>query len=170
MPRDLHRFVAEHHGTYVIKFFFYQAMRQHEESPLKYADPDLREYCYAGPIPQTRESAVLMLADVTEAMTRARGEISVIEVNQLIEYIVTEKIEQRQLIDSGLTIGDLQRVKDAFVRILLAQRHHRLTYPGDAPPPLQFHFVNGELPTGAANIPTAVPPDPQDSISAASQV
>jgi len=170
MPRDLYRFVAEHHGTYVIKFFFYQAMRQHEESPLKYADPDLREYCYAGPIPQTRESAVLMLADVTEAMTRARGEISVIEVNQLIEYIVTEKIEQRQLIDSGLTIGDLQRVKDAFVRILLAQRHHRLTYPGDAPPPLQFHFVNGELPTGAANIPTAVSPDPQDSISAASQV
>lgn len=169
LPRELHRFIKEHHGTYLIKYFFYQAMRLFEQQPQKYAEPQLSDYSYDGPVPQTRESGVVMLADVTEAMTRARREIDAREVAQLIEYIVTEKLEQQQLVDSGLTIGDLQKVKAAFVRILLAQRHHRVTYPGETPPPLHFHFVSSDFAKAAIKEPAQVS-EADDNLSAASNV
>jgi cyclic-di-AMP phosphodiesterase PgpH len=173
LPRELHRFIGEHHGTYLIKFFYYTVCRQHEEKPDKYPLPDPRQFSYDGPLPQTRESGVVMLADVTEAMTRSRPGLEAAEMAQLVEQIVSDKLEELQLIESGLTIGDLQHIKAAFVRVLSAQRHHRVSYPSNARPQLHFHFLPQEL-AGATAAPKPepdAPPEPLADIdSAASDV
>ncbi len=144
LPKDLFRFISEHHGSYQIKYFYFQAQRRHESDPDSYPAPLVEDFRYEGPIPQSRETAVLMLADVTEAVTRARGEIEDEELKWLLDEIVEEKMQEGQLLDSALTVGDLERVKHSFHRILVAQRHHRLRYPQEPPAPMHFHMVGSQ--------------------------
>ncbi|MCC7477622.1 HDIG domain-containing protein [bacterium] len=144
LPKDLYRFIAEHHGSYQIKYFFVQAQRRHEADPENNPEPEAANFRYEGPIPQSRETAVLMLADVTEAVTRARGDFDEMELKWLLDEIVEEKLQEGQLLDSALTVGDLEKVKSAFHRILIAQRHHRLRYPQEPPAPMHFHMVGAQ--------------------------
>jgi putative nucleotidyltransferase with HDIG domain len=144
LPKDLQRFIAEHHGNYQIKYFFIQAQRRHETDPDSNPEPQPEDFRYFGPIPQSRETAVLMLADVTEAVTRARGELEEDELRWLLDEIVEEKLQEGQLLESGLTIGDLQKIKFSFHRILVGQRHHRLRYPQETPSPMHFHMVGAD--------------------------
>ena len=87
-----------------------------------------------------------MLADITEAITRSKPEADLDEVRAIIDQVVSDKIEEKQLVDSGLTLGDLSRIKDAFHRILAARRHHRPAYPGKPPAPVHFHFLGKSIP------------------------
>jgi putative nucleotidyltransferase with HDIG domain len=141
LPRELHRFIVEHHGTYLIKYFFYQARQLHRQDPEKYLEPVESAFHYPGPIPQTRESGALMLADVTEAVTRARGEMEEDELRMLLDQIFREKIEEDQLTESGLTIGDLEKLKEAYCRVILGTMHHRVRYPHEIATGIQFHYV-----------------------------
>jgi cyclic-di-AMP phosphodiesterase PgpH len=147
LPADLHCFIAEHHGTYLIKYFYYHALRLHQETPDKYPEPQVENFSYQGPTPHSRETGIVMLADITEAMLRARPEAPAAEVRQIINGIVTEKITEGQLTHSRLTLGELEQVKAAFAQILLAQRHNRVTYPGKPAAPVHFHFMGREIPT-----------------------
>lgn len=151
LPAELLPFIAEHHGTYLIKYFFYLASRLHQETPEKYPEPAVANFSYQGPIPRSREAGVVMLADVTEAMLRARPDATHEEAQQIVAGIVSEKIEEGQLIDSGLTLGELEKVKKAFAQILIAQRHQRVSYPGKPPAPVHFHFMGRDIPQPVAN-------------------
>ncbi len=148
LPRELHRFIQEHHGTYLIKYFYYQADQAHEQNPEECAKPDPDNFCYGGPIPQSRESGIVMLADITEAITRSRVDASGEEIVNIINAVVADKLEEGQLVDSGLTVGDLMEVKRAFIRVLAAQRHQRVIYPGQGPAPMQFHSVEQGIKAG----------------------
>jgi len=145
LPADLHQFIAEHHGTYLIRYFYHKAQKLHEQNPEENPEPDPKDFCYEGPIPQNRESGVVMLADVTEAVIRAQGVVEPEKIEEIVAQIVADKLSENQLIESSLTIGDLYRIKRAFCRILIAQRHHRVRYPEDMPAPVQFHYVNGSI-------------------------
>gem|GEM_PF-1217024 len=157
LPQGLHQFIAEHHGNYLIRFFYFKAQQMHEEQPDERALPRPEDYRYQGPIPQNRESGVVMLADVTEAVVRARGIVDTEEIEAVVAKIVADKLEEEQLVDSGLTIGDLQQVKRAFCRILVAQRHSRIRYPEERAAPVQFHYAeqNGIRPPSPAGAATA---------------
>jgi putative nucleotidyltransferase with HDIG domain len=146
LPVELHKYIGEHHGTYLIKYFYYKALAAHEENPDEVPAPDPKEFSYGGPIPRCRESGVVMLADVTEAVTRAQADANPEELRIIVATIVAEKIEEGQLGQSGLTVGDLEKVKAAFLSTLSAQRHQRVRYPGKGPAPVQFHFLQKELP------------------------
>lgn len=140
LPRDLWPFIAEHHGTYLIRYFYAAALREHEEDPENNPEPQREDYCYLGPVPQSRESGVVMLADITEAVLRTKPEADVLEMRRVIDAIVSDKIAEGQLAESGLTLGDLVEIKEAFVRVLGAERHQRVLYPGQqAVPPIHFH-------------------------------
>lgn len=141
LPHGLFQFIAEHHGHYLIRFFYYKAQRLHEERPDERAAPQLADFRYQGPIPQNRESGVVMLADVTEAVVRARGIVESAEIEAVVDKIVADKLAEEQLVASGLTVGDLQKAKAAFCRILVAQRHSRIRYPEDRAAPVQFHYA-----------------------------
>jgi len=146
LPRELLPFIAEHHGTSLIKYFYYQALSAYEANPNGRPAPEEADFCYGGPLPASRESGVVMLADITEAILRAAGDAEGEEVRRLLAGIVSEKIPEGQLVKSGLTLGDLELVKEAFARILIAQRHHRVTYPGKALTGLRLHFHGRDLP------------------------
>ena len=145
LPLDLLPYIAEHHGNYVIRYFFRKAQKLHEENPEKYPAPDIDEFRYEGPLPRSRETGVVMLADVTEAIVRAGNASTVEELTRIVDDVIEEKLEEEQLVQSGLTVGDLAKVKQAFLRMLSAQRHARVVYPetqGD------FDFHHGK-PRGA---------------------
>lgn len=147
LPRELHAFIAQHHGTYLIKYFYYQALELHRRDPKKFEEPSESFFHYPGPVPQSRESGVLMLADVTEAVTRARGEMEEEELTLLLDHIFAEKIDEDQLNESHLTIGDLEKLKVAFAGVLLGGMHQRVRYPYETPGGIQFHLVGPDEPT-----------------------
>jgi putative nucleotidyltransferase with HDIG domain len=130
LPKDLLPFIAEHHGTNLIKYFFAQAQKLHEDAPDTRPEPLYEEYNYVGPIPGSRETGVVMLADICEAMVRALGETDFETMRQAIAGVVSEKMADGQLVRSNLSLGDLEEIKKAFERVLQAIRHHRITYPG----------------------------------------
>lgn len=145
LPPDLHQFIAEHHGNYLIRYFYHKAQKLHQENPDEHPEPELDDYRYSGPIPQNRETGVVMLADVTEAVIRAQGVVEPERIQSIVDQIVADKLAEDQLTDSSLTVGDLHLIKQAFCRILIAQRHHRVRYPEDLPAPVQFHYINGNI-------------------------
>ena len=143
LPVELHQFIATHHGSYTIRYFFHKAKVQHDEAPEEHAVPKQDRFTYNGPTPQNRESAVVMLADVTEAVVRAQSLMEQEEIEAAVDKVITDKLQDSQLVDSGLTVGDLKGIKTAFCRILFAQRHSRVRYPEDKTPPVQFQFADG---------------------------
>jgi membrane-associated HD superfamily phosphohydrolase len=81
-----------------------------------------------------------MLADITEAVMRTKPEVDGVEIRRIIDAIISDKIAEGQLTASGLTLGDLEMTKEAFVRTFSGQRHQRVVYPGQQPEPtLHFH-------------------------------
>ncbi|OYV71827.1 MAG: hypothetical protein B7Z72_06120, partial [Gemmatimonadetes bacterium 21-71-4] len=123
LPRVLRAFIAEHHGTATISYFLARAREQGG------AAPDVADYRYAGPIPRSAETAVLMLADGAEAAARVIREPTPARIRDVVDHIVEQRVEQGQLDDAPLTLRQLQRVKEEFTRVLSAMHHVRIEYP-----------------------------------------
>jgi cyclic-di-AMP phosphodiesterase PgpH len=122
LPRIIKDFIAQHHGTQQISFFLDKARE---------LDPDahVNEFTYPGPKPQTRETAVLMLADSVESAARALQEPSPERLKDLVERIVAGKIAHGQLDESPLTLRDIEVVKQQLTHVLNGMYHHRIDYP-----------------------------------------
>jgi cyclic-di-AMP phosphodiesterase PgpH len=125
LPRALRAFITEHHGTGTISYFLDKA-RQRESKP------NADEFVYPGPLPQTAETAVVMLADGIEAAARVLHEPTPQKIRDVVEYIVRQRMEQGQLIDAPLTLRQIEIVKDEFTRVLVGMYHNRIEYPAAA--------------------------------------
>jgi membrane-associated HD superfamily phosphohydrolase len=88
------------------------------------------DYRYPGPKPQSKEGAILMLADATEAASRTLTEPSPARLRNMVDTIFRAIFEDGQLDESNLTMKDLNQIADAFVRKLESVFHHRIAYPG----------------------------------------
>jgi cyclic-di-AMP phosphodiesterase PgpH len=133
VPSQIIAFIPEHHGTTSISFFLNVAREQAQAQGVHL---DQNEFFYEGPIPQSRESAILMLADGCESAVRANRPSTEEEIEGIVSRIIQQRIDQHQLDESGLTLTDIQRVKDSFVRTLRGMYHPRVKYPGDEKPKL----------------------------------
>ncbi|MEO7085707.1 MAG: HDIG domain-containing metalloprotein [Gemmatimonadaceae bacterium] len=122
LPKALRAFIAEHHGTGTISYFLDKA-RQRSDLP------DAAAYTYPGPLPQTAETAVVMLADGIEAAARVVSEPSPSKIRDVVEHIVRQRIEQGQLADAPLTLRQLEIIKEEFTRVLVGMYHNRIDYP-----------------------------------------
>jgi cyclic-di-AMP phosphodiesterase PgpH len=140
LPARLRDMIPQHHGTRTISFFYQQAAEQTTEA----IDPAL--FTYPGPRPQTREAALLMLADSTEAAARAAHDHSRAAIEELVERIVRQRLEEGQFDDCNLTLRDLVRIKHSFVTLLTGIYHPRIPYP----------------PAPAEALPAAGPRDPSE--------
>ncbi|AHG90891.1 metal dependent phosphohydrolase [Gemmatirosa kalamazoonensis] len=140
LPKPLRAFIVEHHGTGRIGYFMEKARERGD------ALPNAGEYAYPGPIPQTAETAVLMLADGVEASARALPDPTPQKIRELVEHVVRQRMEQGQLRDAPLTLRQIELVKEQFVRVLLGMHHNRIEYPTAA---------GGVGTTGAVNAETA---------------
>lgn len=125
LPAPVIRIIEQHHGTQRAEYFYHRAVHQSDRTAG--VDPDA--FAYPGPRPQSREAAIVMLADAVEATVRAESPQSAAEIDALVHRLIQQRVESGQLEDSDLTLGDLRRIRRAFVRTLRTMYHPRVQYP-----------------------------------------
>lgn len=148
LPQQIIAFIPEHHGTTPIAFFLNMAKEQAQAAGVPL---DESEFYYEGPIPQSRESAILMLADACESAVRANRPTSDQEIETAVARIIQQRIDQHQLDESGLTLTDIRTIRESFVRTLKGMYHPRVRYPGDEQPTLPQPDALPRLPAHAGS-------------------
>jgi putative nucleotidyltransferase with HDIG domain len=126
LPARIREMIPQHHGTRMISFFYQQAAERTSDSV------DAALFTYPGPRPQSREAAILMLSDSTEAAARAARDHSREAIEQLVDRIIRQRLEEGQFDDCNLTLRDLTRIKQSFVTLLTGIYHPRIPYPPSA--------------------------------------
>ena len=129
LPRPLIDFIEQHHGTTLVEYFYREAARQAEEQPDHRTDADESHFRYPGPKPQTRETAVLMIADAVEGASRALSEPTPSRIERLVHEIAMRRLLDGQFDECGLTITELSRIEDSLTKSLTAMYHGRIKYP-----------------------------------------
>jgi len=124
LPRQIADIVRQHHGTSVARYPYVLAVQQEGEANVNEAD-----FRYPGPKPQTREAALVMLADSVEAAARTLVSPTHDQIEELVDDIIRRKVEDGQLDECPLTFGDLNKIRDSFVSTLHGMFHQRLKYP-----------------------------------------
>ncbi len=125
LPDVLVDFIPEHHGTQEISFFLERALQDREEGE----EVDVDAFRYPGPRPQSRETAIVMLADSVESATRTLQDPTPARIRELVDTIVEGKIRAGQLDEAPLTLRDIGTIKEAFLKVLGSQYHQRIDYP-----------------------------------------
>ncbi len=124
IPEAVKCFIPEHHGTQHISFFYNRA---------KEADPDAQlnpsDFSYAGPKPQTKETAILMLADTVESAARVLQDPTPTRIREMVNRLVQAKIADGQLDQSPLTLREIDLINESLVSVLTGMYHHRIDYP-----------------------------------------
>jgi putative nucleotidyltransferase with HDIG domain len=138
LPKSLIAFIPQHHGTAIMSFFHAKA-REEAAAPYggmataegrKAADAvDERRFRHVGPKPQSREAALLMLADGVEASVRSLASRDEPAIRAMVARIVSERLDDGQFDECDLTLRDISRVQEAFVSQLLGMYHQRVAYP-----------------------------------------
>ena len=134
LPGSLSHLIAQHHGTTLVRFFYAKALETANGRP-----PDEARFRYPGPKPQTREAAILMLADSCEAAVRAKRPGSFEEIARIIAKVTDEKLREGQLEECPLTLGELTQIREAFLSVLQGVHHPRVDYPTIAEGVLERH-------------------------------
>ena len=125
LPAEIKDFIAQHHGTTLARYFYDRALHQAED-PKSVQEASFR---YPGPRPQTREAALLMLADTVEAAARTLEKPSHAAIVEMVDRLVGEKVSDGQLDESPLSFRDLATVKRSFVATISGMFHQRIKYP-----------------------------------------
>ncbi|MFC1728749.1 HD family phosphohydrolase [candidate division KSB1 bacterium] len=125
LPKSIHDFIVQHHGTSKISFFYEKAV---EKSGAKYINES--DFRYPGPKPQTKEAGIVMLADGVEAATRALKDPSPSRIKERVRSIVELKFQEEQLDECELTLKDLNAIMTSFTQIMTGIFHVRIEYPG----------------------------------------
>jgi len=126
LPPVIKAFITEHHGTSLIRYFYHQ---QCAESDTEAAPVLEQQFRYGGPKPQSRETAILMLADSVEAASRTLERPTLGRIEDLVGRILDATLADGQLDECDLTQRDLRGIRDAFVRLLSGMLHSRIDYP-----------------------------------------
>ncbi|MDX1971781.1 MAG: HDIG domain-containing protein [Candidatus Sumerlaeia bacterium] len=131
LPLVIRPFIAEHHGTTLIKYFYMKAQEAAEKGAMKEAIRE-EDYRYPGPKPQTIESAVVMLADTVEAIATAKlsgKEVREEDLQKLVRDAISDKFNDGQFNECNLTLRDLNLIRESFVKTLRSRFHSRIDYP-----------------------------------------
>ncbi len=154
LPRELEQFIAEHHGTTVLAYFYKRALQEGKVEELNFR--------YPGPRPRSKETAVLMLADSIESASRTLEEPSPSSIRGLIDRIIEQRQQDGQFAESPLNFADLEVIANTFERMLTAVLHRRVSYPSSeeikglkAARGLQTGRDTGPVPTRGTGLETA---------------
>ena len=139
LPKALISFIPQHHGTTLMSYFHSKAKEKAVEAAgappgsaaaqAAAATVDARRFRHAGPKPQSREAAILMLADSVEASVRSLTSQDEPAIRAMVTRIIRERQEDGQFDECDLTLRDLDLVREAFVAQLLGMYHRRIEYP-----------------------------------------
>ncbi|XP_060084659.1 cyclic-di-AMP phosphodiesterase PgpH-like [Ylistrum balloti] len=126
LPSVITDFILEHHGTSRVEYFYNQAKEQHSE---KEDITDDTTYRYPGPKPNSKETALVMLADVVESATRTLDNPTPDRISAFVSRLIEKIYADNQLDQAPLTLKDLSIAKKAFTDVLTGMYHHRIDYP-----------------------------------------
>ncbi len=129
LPVQIQSFIAEHHGRGVVRFFYERAKQLAGEDNEDEVDIDL--FRYQGPRPRSRETGIVLLADTVEAASSAIQPETEQEIEKLVNKFVDDHMKAGQLNRSGLTMGDLEEIRESFIETLKGRFHIRVKYPGN---------------------------------------
>ncbi len=125
LPSRVRAFIPEHHGTMRVSFLYQKALELAGNS----GAVNEVAFRYPGPKPQSRETALLMLADGCEAAVRSARPTSLEEIDAIVRKVIADRVNQGQLDECGLTLQDLEKVRASFVTTLKGTFHPRIKYP-----------------------------------------
>lgn len=124
LPAEVADFIATHHGTRKVEYFY---IKQKLENPEKNVDEN--PFTYPGPIPYSKETALVMMADSVEAASRSLTKPDDTSINDLVERIISHQLESEQFSNADLTLRDITKVKEIFKKSLQNIYHVRISYP-----------------------------------------
>ena len=127
LPDPIIKIIDEHHGTTYPAYFYNKAVKAAEENGLP--APDVNTFRYKGHIPDTKESALLMISDTCEAAVRSSKLEDLDAIEALIRKLIKSKIDQDQLVSSGLSFDDIEKIIAAFRHVYAGVFHERIQYP-----------------------------------------
>jgi cyclic-di-AMP phosphodiesterase PgpH len=127
LPEEVIQIIQQHHGTSVIRFFYDKAEKEVAESGKSSLNKE--DYCHYGPRPQNKEAAIVMLADTMEAASRTLKKPSKAKLEKFVWDLIMHRLQTGELNDSGLTLNELEKIKDSFVHVLIGHFHTRIEYP-----------------------------------------
>jgi putative nucleotidyltransferase with HDIG domain len=136
LPQEVIDIISEHHGNSLITWFFDKASRME-------TDVNSDDFVYPGVPPRTRESAIVMLADVSEAAVRTLEKPTAAKIERFIQQLFDTKVKYGQLANSDLSFRDLETIKNAFVKMLASYYHSRIEYPKMDTDEKSAHRENG---------------------------
>jgi putative nucleotidyltransferase with HDIG domain len=128
LPRPVIDFIAQHHGTTLVEYFYREALKQHENQGLGHAQLEA-SFRYPGPKPQNRETAIVMLTDAVESSSRALADATPGSLRKLVHDLLMKRLLDGQFEESGLTLSELHRVEESLCKGLIALHHGRIKYP-----------------------------------------
>ncbi|TAE61022.1 MAG: HDIG domain-containing protein [Nostocales cyanobacterium] len=127
LPTAIQAFIPEHQGTMAIAYFYHQAQQMAKEDPSIIVNK--ADFCYEGPIPQSRETGIVMLADSCEAALRSLKDATPEQALNMLNNIIRAKWQEQQLVDSGLTKEEMPKIAHIFVEVWQQFHHKRIAYP-----------------------------------------
>ncbi len=141
LPWVIHQFIAQHHGTTLVEYFFHAAKKRAERQaesidPNAPAAPEVSdsEFRYPGPRPQTREAAIVMICDGCESAVRAIEEPTAGRIETAVHQLIMKRLMDGQFNECDLTLRDLGLIEETLIRTLAAIHHGRVAYPSDKIP------------------------------------
>ncbi len=132
LPEALLDFIQQHHGTTLVEYFYHRANERSETDP-DGGEVEESAFRYPGPKPQTKEAAVLMLADAVEGASRALAEPTPARIESLVHDIAMKRLLDGQFDECSLTLRELATVEDSLIKSLTAVYHGRIKYPDQRP-------------------------------------
>lgn len=125
IPSAVSDMMIQHHGTTLVKYFYY-TLKNSSDNPESVKEED---FIYPGPKPQSREAAIIMMADSVEAAVRSIQEPTVEKIENMVNNIIKDKLDSGQLSECELTFRDLETIKSCFLKVLKGIYHSRIEYP-----------------------------------------
>ena len=131
LPKMIRDIIEQHQGKTMMKYFYHKAKEAAEKDGTEISDQDYR---YGFTTPQSKEAALIMLADTVEAAVRSKipNVNSFTEIEDMIRRLIKDKIDDGQLIDSGFTLRDIEATIQSFFKVFRAMNHERIAYPTSA--------------------------------------
>lgn len=126
LPAVIRAFIAEHHGTGKMSYFYHKAVQEYGEENVREQD-----YKHLGPRPQSKETAIVMMADSCEAAVRSVRPTDAEALEKLVRRIISNIISSGQLNDAPLTLREIETITTSFINTLQGVFHPRVRYPGD---------------------------------------
>lgn len=123
LPGAIKDIIEQHHGTTLVKYFYVLAANDGKDKV------DESSFRYEGPKPQSREAAIVMLADSVEAAVHSLNNPAVQDIERMIDKVIEDKINDGQLDECDLTLKDIEKTKQSFIKVLTGMFHSRIEYP-----------------------------------------